>query len=104
MIEGFTAAARRQPKAALRHARAALTHADALGISHDYQRWAWPLASRAAHDLHDTATVGELLTLLGYRPRHLAPMLQAELDLARARLAASNGEQAPTASFATAVD
>ena len=52
-------------------------------------RWAWPLAARAAHDLADTATAGELLALLdGYQPRQLAPMQRAERDLARARLAA----------------
>ncbi len=64
MLEGFTAAARLQPQAALRHARAALTHADALAISHDYLRWAWPVAARAAHELRDTASTGELLALL----------------------------------------
>jgi len=43
-IEGFIAAARRQPHAALRHARATVAHADDLGISHECLRWAWPLA------------------------------------------------------------
>jgi hypothetical protein len=56
-------------------------------------RWAWPLAARAAHDLGDTAAVGELLTLLdNQQPGHLAPMLRAERDLARARLAAGDGD------------
>ena len=36
-------------------------------------------------------------------PGHLAPMLRAERDLVRARLAASDGEQAAGASFAAAV-
>ena len=56
-------------------------------------RWAWPLAARAAHDLRDTAAAGELLALLdGYQPGQLAPMLRAERDLARARLAAADGD------------
>ena len=96
VAEAFTAAARHQPAAALRHARAALAHAGALGISHEYLRWAWPLAARAAHDLADTATTGELLALLdGYQPGQLAPMQRAERDLARARLAAADGDPAP---------
>jgi hypothetical protein len=95
VTEAFTAAVRRQPAAALRHARAALDHADVLGISAEYPRWAWPLAARAAHDLTDAATVGELLALLdGYPAGQLAPMLRAERDLARARLAAADGHPA----------
>ena len=90
VAEAFTAAARRQPAAALRHARATLHHAAALGISHEYLRWAWPLAARAAHDLADTDTTRELLALLdGYQPGQLASMQRAERDLARARLAAA---------------
>jgi class 3 adenylate cyclase/tetratricopeptide (TPR) repeat protein len=104
MVEGFTAAARGQPRDSLHHTRAILAHADALGISHDCLRWAWPLAARAAHDLSDTAATGELLALLdSYQPGHLAPMLRAECDLARARLAASNGDPAAAAAFAAAI-
>jgi class 3 adenylate cyclase/predicted ATPase len=91
LAEAFTAAGRQQPADALRHARAVLAHADAVGISFDGLRWAWPLAARAAHDLGDTAAVGELLALLdSYQPGHLAPMLRAERDLVRARLAAKD--------------
>jgi class 3 adenylate cyclase/predicted ATPase len=105
ILEGFTAAARRQPQDALRHARATLAHADVLAISHDCLRWAWPLAARAAHDLGDTATVGELLSLLdSYPPGHLPPMLRAERDLARARLAASDGDPAAAAAFTAAIE
>ena len=67
-------------------------------------RWAWPLAARAAHDLRDTAATGELLALLdSYQPGHLAPMLRAERDLARARLAAGDGDPAAAAAFAAAI-
>jgi hypothetical protein len=67
-------------------------------------RWAWPLAARAAYDLRDTATTGDLLALLdAYQPGHLPPMLRAERDLARARLAASGGSQDAAASLAAAI-
>ena len=88
LAEAFTAAARRQPAAALDRARAALDCAAVLGISHECPRWAWPLAARAAWDLADTGAAAELLELLDrYRPGELAPMMRAERDLARARLA-----------------
>jgi predicted ATPase/class 3 adenylate cyclase len=104
IVEGFTAAARGQPQDALRHARATLGHVGVLGVSHDCPRWAWPLAARAAHDLCDTAAVGELLTLLdSYQPGHLAPMLRAERDLARGRLAANDHDPGATEAFAAAI-
>jgi hypothetical protein len=102
--EAFTAAANRQAAAALRCANAALGHAAALGISHEYVRWAWPLAARAAHDLADTATTTELLAMLdSYRPGQLAPMQRAERDLARVRRAADDGGPDPGAAFAAAI-
>jgi hypothetical protein len=98
----FTAAARRNPAEALRHARAALAYATALGISFEMLRWAWPLAVRAAYELGDATATGELLALLDtHQPGHVAPVLRAERDLARARLAARDGE-AVTA-FAVAI-
>ena len=104
VAEGFTAAARGQPQDALRYARAVLAYAGALGISFEGPRWAWPLAVRAAHELGDTAAVGELLALLdSYQPGHLAPMLRAERNLARARLAATDGGQDAAAAFTAAI-
>jgi hypothetical protein len=104
LAEAFTAAARRQPQAALGHARAIPAHVGALGITSGFMRWAWPLAARAAHDLRDTGTARELLGLLDSRqPGHLAPVLRAERDLARARLAADDGDPAATAAFTAAV-
>ena len=74
------------------------------GSAHEYLRWAWPLAARAAHDLADTATTAELLALLdGYRPGQLAPMQRAERDLARARLAAAGGDPDSGPAFAAAI-
>jgi class 3 adenylate cyclase/predicted ATPase len=104
VAEAFTAAAGRQPAAALRHARAALDQAAAIAISHEMLRWAWPLAARAAHDLADTATETGLVALLdAYRPGQLAPMQRAERDLARARLAAAGAGPDSSATFAAAI-
>jgi class 3 adenylate cyclase/predicted ATPase len=105
VADAFTATARRQPAAALRQARAALDHAAALGISAESLRWAWPLAARAAHDLADTATTGELLVLLDAYPLgRLAPMQRAERDLAHARQAAADGGPDAGPEFAAAIN
>ncbi len=102
-LMAFRAAARRQPADALRHARAVLAHADALGISHDCLRWAWPLAVRSAFELRDTAAVRDMVATLDSRPAgHIAPMLRAERDLTRARLTAT-GDASATAAFEAAV-
>jgi hypothetical protein len=104
VAEAFTAAAGRQPAAALRHARATLGQAGALGISSECLRWAWPLAARAAHDLADTGTARELLAMLdSYQPGQLAPMLRAERDLARARHAAADSDPAADKALAAAI-
>jgi class 3 adenylate cyclase/predicted ATPase len=88
VAEAFTAMARRRPQDALRHARASLAHAGTLGISFETVRWAWPVAARCASELGDAAAIRELLALLdAYQPGYLAPMLRAERDLVRARLA-----------------
>jgi class 3 adenylate cyclase/tetratricopeptide (TPR) repeat protein len=105
LTDAFTAFTRGQPQAALRRARDTLTHADALGISSTSLRWAWPLAARSAHELGDDVAVGELIALLdSYQPGYLAPMLRAERDLARARLAVANrGSDQAVAAFAAAI-
>jgi class 3 adenylate cyclase/predicted ATPase len=91
LAEAFTAAARGQRDTALNGARAALAHADVLSISSESLRWAWPLAARMAHELGDNSAVGDLIAVLdSHQPGHLAPMLRAERDLARARLAEAN--------------
>jgi class 3 adenylate cyclase/tetratricopeptide (TPR) repeat protein len=101
-VEAFTAAARHHPKEALRHARASLAHATGIGPSS--LRWAWPLAARAAHDLSDTTAALDLLTLLDSpQPGHLPPMVRAEHDLARARIAARDGDPAATEKFVSAI-
>ena len=103
-VEAFTAATRGQPQDALRQARAALDEAGALGISHEALHWAWPLAARSAHELNDTSATSELIALLdAYKPGRITPMQRAERDLARARLAARDGDPAAAASFAAAI-
>jgi len=105
LTDAFTAAARGQPQAVLRRSRDTLAHADAMGISCTSLRWAWPLAARAAHDLGDNTAVGDLIALLdSYRPGYLAPMLRAERDLTRVRLAVANGDDdQAAAAFAAAI-
>jgi class 3 adenylate cyclase/predicted ATPase len=104
VVEACAAAARSLSADALRRARETLAHADALGISSGTMRWAWPLAARSAHELRDTAAIADLLALLdAYKPGHLAPMLRAERNLARARQADGDGDQPAVAAFDAAV-
>jgi class 3 adenylate cyclase/tetratricopeptide (TPR) repeat protein len=104
LVEAFTAAAHSQQQEALRRSREALTQARTSILTADYMCWAWSLAARTAHDLGDTSTAHELITLLdSYQPGHLPAMLRAARDLTRARLAAHDGGQAAAASFAAAV-
>jgi tetratricopeptide (TPR) repeat protein len=96
IVEVFIASARGEPEATLHRARATLAYAEALGIAHEATRWAWPLAVRTAWELGDVATSKELLAMLdALQPGRLPPMLRAERDLARVRLAGigDSGEQ-----------
>ncbi len=103
-LDAFTAAARGEPETALRRALATLAHADVLGMSHDWLRWCWPLATRAAHELGDGSAIRDLLDMLdSYPPGHVDPVQRAERDLVRARLAASDGDPAADAAFASAI-
>ena len=104
LAEAFAADARGQPEDALRHARAALALAPVLGISNGELFWSWSLAVRTAHELGDYAVARELLALLDtYQPGHVVPVLRAERDLARARLAAEDGDETAPAAFASAI-
>ena len=93
VVAAFIAAARLQPREALSHCQRVLSQLEAIGLGHDFVRWAWPLAARAAEDLGDTAAVDDLLTLLDtHRPGQPGPMLRAERALVRARRAARDGD------------
>ncbi len=103
IVAAFTSVACGQRDAALRLARATLAFADTLGMTADNIRWAWPLAARMAWELGDTAATTELLGMIeGRQPGRLSPLLWAERDLARARLAARNGA-AVSDGFAVAI-
>ena len=104
IVEAFTAAARGELEEALRHARHTLTYAPALGNGFESVRWAWPLASRVAYGLGDTRAAGELVAFLDAQPPgHVIPLLRAERDLARARLADRGGDGNASALFAAAI-
>jgi class 3 adenylate cyclase/tetratricopeptide (TPR) repeat protein len=104
LAEAFTAAAHDEPEDALRRAHAVLALASALGIGHGELVWAWSLAVRTGHGLNDAAAVRELLALVdSYQPGHVSPLLRAERDLARARLAASDDDPATAQAFTAAI-
>jgi class 3 adenylate cyclase/tetratricopeptide (TPR) repeat protein len=101
-LEALIATVRGQPEDALRHARSALAHADVVGIGSLAEEWG--LAVRAAFELGDPAAARELLALLDSRqPGHVPPLLRAERDLARARLAGHDGDPAAAAAFSAAI-
>ena len=102
--EAFTALALGQPEEALRHARAVLAFAETLGMAQDVMQWAWPLAARLAWEHGDALLATELVGLLdACQPGQLSPLLRAEGDLARARLAAADDGQAAAEAYAAAV-
>jgi class 3 adenylate cyclase/tetratricopeptide (TPR) repeat protein len=101
--EAFAAAARGRQDLALRRARDAIAHARVTGIGQTDMFWVWPLAARIAYELADAAACLELLTMLDSSPAgHVPPILRAERDLARARLAGRDGDQS-AAAFASAI-
>jgi class 3 adenylate cyclase/tetratricopeptide (TPR) repeat protein len=103
LVLALIAASRRQHSGALRHAKEVLELSEALSVSYEALRWAWPQAARSAIELADGAALAELLGLLdSYPPGHLAPMLRAERELVRARLAARDGDPAADAAFTAA--
>ena len=102
LIEAYVALARGQLADALRHSRASLAHVDAIGLRFAAQ--AWSLAARLAFQLHDSAATGELLEMLdSYPPGRVPPMLRAERDLARARLASRAGDADAGGAFESAI-
>jgi len=61
-------------------------------VGSDLIRWAWVTAARAAYDLGEQDSIAELLSLVdGEMPGRLPPMLRAERDLVRARMAMAAG-------------
>ncbi len=104
VLAAFTAAAEDQPEQALKHAMATIAHVSALGMTNEHVRWAWPLATRSAWQVGDGAATTELLRLADERQAgQLGPLLRAERDLARARLAARDDGAAADDAFAIAI-
>jgi hypothetical protein len=85
LCEALIAQAEERWSDALRSCREILDGADALGISSEGVRWAWPIAIRAARAVGDDQISAWLLDFLGSRPPgHLPPVLLGELKLAHA--------------------
>jgi class 3 adenylate cyclase/predicted ATPase len=104
VLRAFIAAAGGQPEGALRHARYVVAHAGALGMAHECLRWGWPLAARIGYQLGDTDAIRELLALAdSCRPGQLVPIIRAERDLIRARLAGRDGEHGARAALTAAI-
>jgi hypothetical protein len=62
-----------------------------FGLQADFLGWSWPVAARAAHTLDDAEAAQEMLAMLDGAPNgQIQPLLRAERDIARARLAAND--------------
>ena len=74
---------------AIERALAVLAARSELGLSFETQRWAWPLAARAARRLGRTDVLGELAAMIDASPvGHVPPVLRAERKLLEALRAA----------------
>ena len=103
LLRALAAAAAGDEREALTRSAEVLTHRDQLAIRHESERWAWPVAARAARTLGDTDTTRQLLSMLdSYPVGHLPPILRALRKLEAALLAA-DGEPSATTSSAPAV-
>jgi class 3 adenylate cyclase/tetratricopeptide (TPR) repeat protein len=101
-LKARIALAHDRPQDTLRHARSALAHVGAVGIGSLTSEWG--MAARAAYQVRDTDATAELLDMIdSSQSRRLPPLLQAERDLARARLADQDGDPDARAAFDSAV-
>ncbi|MGH8988741.1 MAG: ATP-binding protein, partial [Acidimicrobiales bacterium] len=104
VLDALTALCAGDVAGALDQAMGVLDQADAVGISSDTQRWAWPLAARAARSLGETTTLGALLAVLDAHPiGHLPAILRAERELVTS-LVASDAEREDRSSIAAVAD
>jgi hypothetical protein len=103
-VDAFIAYAEGDLERALTLVMPVFDHTAALGINEETSLWAWPLAVRVAHEIADFGTVHQLLDHLeNYRNNQLAPLLDAESALSRARLAVAAGEPDAVAAMSEAV-
>jgi hypothetical protein len=73
-------------------------------MSHEGLRWGWPLAARIGYQLGDPDAIRELLALAdSCRPGQLIPIIRAERDLLRARLAGRDGDHAAGVALTAAI-
>jgi class 3 adenylate cyclase/tetratricopeptide (TPR) repeat protein len=91
-VDAFLAAAAGLPAEALAQARNVISRKNDIDATHEAFFWTWPLAVRAAFELHDLDTVRELVALVEADPLGRRPaLIRAEVALAHARLAAAEG-------------
>ncbi len=91
MLRTLVASADGDAAETVRLGQAALEFAR-IGIRFETVLWSWAAAARAAHELGNRQALDELVAFLDARPKgHLAPLLVAERDLVRARLADDDG-------------
>ncbi len=103
LLRALAAAAAGDEREALTRSAEVLTYRDELAIRHETERWAWPVAARAARTLGDTDTAHRLVSMLDSYPiGHLPPILRAQRKLVAALLAAV-GEPAAATAAAPAV-
>jgi class 3 adenylate cyclase/tetratricopeptide (TPR) repeat protein len=103
VLEALVALSTGDVSGALAHAMGVLQKEEAIGIGHESERWAWPLAARTARSLGDKEALGTLLAILDAHPvGHLPPILRAERRLVTAVVAA-DAEPPGTASVVSAV-
>jgi tetratricopeptide (TPR) repeat protein len=92
-----------RPDEVLRHMQVVLDDADVL--DGNFLVAAWPLAARAARELHDATTRDQLLALVDTRGAAELPAgLQASADLVRAQALVERGESGAQAAYADAID
>ena len=104
LIRAFIAYAEGRLPAALGFCHQVLELVPHVGVTSDLARWSWPLASQCAYQLDDAAQLEQLIVRLdGYRPGEIPPVLHAERELTRARLAACTADRATGEQFATAI-
>jgi hypothetical protein len=89
----------------LDHTRRVLSLREGLGIGSDSMRLSWPVATRAALELGRLEDADELVAMLDAElPGRLPPVMRAERELVRARLAVARGEERSGQALAEAVE
>jgi len=105
VLRALAASAAGNDREALSEALAALEHRDEIGIGHETQRWAWPMAFRAARGFGDTGTLHLLRAMLdSYPVGHVPPVLRAQGAFGAALMARDEGDPGATVAIASALE